>query len=237
MKIGLAFVSDGNLYFRDFDGAAWSGNFALDTGVSLAPVVKYNGAIPFIFYGKELGPGQDQPYYVFREGAGFGSPMRMTGQAAALEKVLCYDPEGASHFYDRTSEAASSFAADIYHPDSGKLFGGAGTALYLGQSEGICFLTVILSANGAGGAVAWQYWDGASWESFIPDSGAYHFNSSPAVVRLWADSAAIPSDWQACTINGINRFWIRVLVTTTFDSGPVGSQITAAMDLTALTGI
>ena len=153
MKLGLVFVSDGNLLYKDFDGAAWSGNFSLDDEITVAPVLKYNGSIPFVFYGKDIGDNQNQLFYVSRSGSGFASPKRVCGEVSAFDKALCYRPSATVKYYDRSSAAADNTAGDVYHVESGKLIEDEGDALFIGQSEKFQHARIVLSTNGVGGAV------------------------------------------------------------------------------------
>jgi hypothetical protein len=110
----------------------------------------------------------------------------------------------------------------------------AGDGVYAGQSERFTTLHISLSTDGSGGQVSWYYWNGADWSAFTPSSGAYHFDSSPATVRLWDDSSGLPSDWQTCVVNGAVRFWIKAIAVSAFSIGPIGSQITAALNFSHL---
>jgi len=96
---------------------------------------------------------------------------------------------------------------------------------------------VILSDNGIGGTIAWYYWNGSDWENFVPGSGAYNFDASPSLIRLWDDYADMPPDWQSCVINGTSQFWIKTVVMSSFGTAPVGTQITAASNLPHLTSL
>ncbi len=237
LKIGLAFSVDGDLYYKDFDGAIWSGNVLINSGVTSAPIVRHHGSTAFVFYGKEIGPNQNQFYYSIKTGTEFGSPSKVAASLAALDRVICYRPEASAMYYDRSVEAADESTADIYHPDSGTLLKDSGDALFLGQFERFSQVHITLSTSGSGGSVTWHYWDGADWVNFIPVSGQYNFDSSPARVRFWEDSSDIPSDWQSSVIAGHSKFWIKVVVSTDFVTAPVGTQITAAEDLQYMTAL
>jgi hypothetical protein len=235
MKLGLVFVSDGDLLYKDFDGAAWSGNFSLDDEITVAPVLKYNGSIPFVFYGKDIGDNQNQLFYTSRSGSGFALPERVCGEVSAFDKALCYRPSATVKYYDRSGAAADSTAGDVYHVESGKLIADVGDALLIGQAEKFQHMQVVLSTNGVGGVVGWYYWDGSNWKHFTPKSGEYNFDASPSLVRLWEDASEMPSDWQSSVINGFSMFWVKAAVTSAFGTSPVGSQITAAKEIPYLT--
>ena len=228
LKLGTAFLSDGDLYYKDYDGASWSGNYSLDSGVSVAPALKFNGSVPFVFYGKEFGSALDQLFYVNKDGTSFTAPARVTSEISAFDKVLCYHGGGSVNYYDVTQAAVDTTSADIYHVETGKMLADSGDTLYLGQTDKFYHLNITLSSTGSSGTVTWYYWNGNNWNSFVPASGAYNFDSSPVLVRLWEDSAMVPADWQSSVINGQAFFWVKAVVISSFAQGPVGSQITAA---------
>ncbi|MCP4631902.1 MAG: hypothetical protein GY855_03170 [candidate division Zixibacteria bacterium] len=89
------------------------------------------------------------------------------------------------------------------------------------------FFHSLLSTTGSGGVVQYSYWNGSVWEDFIPYSGTFNFDSSPQNTLLWIDGDAIPGDWQKTIVNSMSMFWIKVEVTSSFSTSPVGSQITA----------
>jgi hypothetical protein len=237
LKIGLALVSDSELIFKDFDGSVWSGNQHLDSDVAVAPAVKYNGSIPFVFYGKHIGSGQDQLYYSHRKGSGFSGPSRVTGELATFDTVLCYHPDAAVKFHDRTVAASDGSGGDVFHPESGKLLENNNEAIFLGQSERFYHVYATLSVNGIGGNVGWYYWNGSDWLNFVPSSGGYNFDASPALIRLWDDFADMPSDWQSSVINGTSQFWVKAVVMSSFGTAPIGSQLTAANNLPYITSL
>ncbi|HER00513.1 MAG TPA: hypothetical protein ENO22_14345 [candidate division Zixibacteria bacterium] len=237
LRIALAFASDGELYYKDFDGAIWSGNILIDSEVASAPIVRHNGSTAFVFYCKQIGPNQNQLNYAVKNGAEFASPSSVSGSLAACDRVICYRPEASAMYYDRSVEAADDSAADVYHPDSGGLLKDSGDALFLGQFEKFSRIYITLSTPGSGGTVTWHYWDGADWKNFVPVSGQYNFDSSPARIRLWEDSNDIPSDWQSSVIAGHSKFWIKVVVSSDFVTAPVGTQITAAVELQYMTAL
>jgi hypothetical protein len=104
-------------------------------------------------------------------------------------------------------------------------------AFFLGMNAKFNLVRIILSTAGIGGAVKWQYWNGGSWTDFVPQSGSYHLDFQTKMVILWQDLNSAPSDWQMCPVNGVSKFWIRILVTTAFATAPVGTQITAIPEI------
>jgi len=103
----------------------------------------------------------------------------------------------------------------------------ANDSLFLGMDSRFNLLRIILSTSGSGGEVSWHYWDGEDWCDFVPESGAYHFDSQTKSVLMWKDLLSCPSDWQQHEIQGIKKFWLRITVKTVFSAAPVGTQITA----------
>jgi hypothetical protein len=144
-----------------------------------------------------------------------------------FDKVFVYDDSASTEYEDKTGEASSEASGDIFHSESSAIIGGAEDCLYLGKQSGFYCAAIILSTPGTGGAVAWEYFDGENWTQFLPDSGAYHFDSSDKLVYLWQDTGSIPSDWQVTKVNNYSAYWIRIRVTSAFSTAPVGTQVTA----------
>jgi len=234
LKLGIAFCDDSQLYYKEFDGAQWSGLTPVDSSPSVAPNLYFRQSVPYIVYGLQIGTNQQVPHYSYREGDSFTSPVPISQEMSTFDSVLCYRPSAGVNFVDKTSAAANDTSADLYHDDSGKLMLSSGDGIYIGQLERFTTLMVTLSTNGSGGEVSWYYWNGSDWKVFTPGSGAYHFDSSPAAVRLWDDSSDLPSDWQTCVVNGYVRYWVKAITTADFSTGPVGSQITGALNVSYL---
>lgn len=234
LKLGIAFCDDTDLYYKEFDGAQWSGLVSVDSTPAVAPNLYFRQSVPYIVFGKQIGTNQHVPHYSFREGGSFTSPTPVSQEMSTFDSVLCYSPSAGVNFVDKSSEAADDTSADVYHDASGRLMLSSGDGVYIGQSEKFTALHVTLSTNGSGGAVAWYYWNGSDWKAFTPSSGAYHFDSSPATVRLWDDSPDVPSDWQTCVVNGSARYWVKAIATGDFSTGPIGSQITGALNVSYL---
>jgi hypothetical protein len=234
LKLGVAFRDGSILGYREFDGSQWSGVLSIDTECAMNPVLYFRQSVPYIVFGKQVGTGQVRPCISHREGASFTAASSVSAEIAPFDKVFCCRPSAAAQFSDKTSAAANGTSADVYHDSTGKLLLSSGDAVYLGQSERFSAVVVTLSTTGAGGTVAWYYWNGTDWKVFNPTSGAYHFGSSPSTIRLWDDTASAPSDWQTSLVNGSAKFWIKAVATSDFTTGPIGSQMTCASNISYL---
>jgi hypothetical protein len=95
-------------------------------------------------------------------------------------------------------------------------------------------LKIILSAVGAGGTVSWQYFNGKDWIGFIPSGGNYHFTAADKELLLWNDYTSLPGDWHKSNLNSVEKFWLKVTVTSPFSTGPVGTQITCIPNLSGI---
>ena len=226
-KIGIVFPGSSSLLYREFDGSNWSGVFTVDGSPPVSPSVKFFETIPFVFFAKNIGTGQNEVLYSYKEGASFVTPSPFEEGQKPFETLLCYDDSATEKYADLTSEASDSTAADVYHPTSNALVEDTGDAFYVGMHRKFNLARVILSTAGVTGQVSWQYWNGESWTGFTPCSGAYHLDCLDKMVVLWEDLSSVPSDWQQCPVNGVSRFWVRISVTTGFTEAPVGTQITA----------
>ncbi|MBD3233468.1 MAG: hypothetical protein GF315_07055 [candidate division Zixibacteria bacterium] len=228
-KIGVAFIAPTvpGACFKEFDGQNWSGLYVAEYQDNYYPALHYFENTPYIFYTRNIGDNQYAIKYCYlNEGVLTDTDYLFEGMKP-FDTVFVYDDSAGNKFYDRTSEAENTAAADIYHPNSSALVQSTGDMLYVGMDSPFFYIHFILSTVGSGGTVNYAYWNGANWETFVPYSGAYHLNSSPANVLLGPDLNSVPLNWQKCTVNEIGKFWVRIKVTSTFSTPPVGSQITA----------
>ncbi len=231
LRLGIAFCDSSNVYYKEFDGSLWSGIETIDTSYSVNPNLSFRQNVPYVVFARQIGTDQQLPYFSYREGSEFVSPIPMSVELSTFDKVLCYRPSSAVQFMDKTSAAADDTSADVYHDDSNKLMLSAGDGVYIGQSEPFTTVAVNLSTTGGGGNVSWYYWDGSDWKVFTPASGAYNFDSSPALVRLWEDSDDLPGDWQLSVVSNSAKFWVKAVASSDFSTAPVGSQITGVTNL------
>ncbi len=225
-KLGTAYVNSSGLFYREFDGAVWSGALQIDTGGS-APLLVFPSGVPTVLYLKTFGANQNQMVFVQKGETGFGAAVALFGSEAAFNKVFVYDASATVKFQDKTTEAASSAAGDVLHSTSGAMLKDVGDALYLGLDEPFHFLRVINSVAGAGGVVTYSYWNGSEWAAFIPNTGNYNFTDTGAGIYFWPDKSQIPSGWLKSSVAGAVKFFIKVEVATSFSTGPVGSQLSA----------
>ena len=228
-KLGVTFSisSDGRIYFKEFDGNSWSGLQEVEDVQSRSPQISYLNDIPNIFYAGLLGSNYYRVRHALKSGTSFLTADCIPS-IGIFDKVFVYDDSASSKFEDRTTAAADTSSGDVYHPESSAMLDGIGDCLYIGKQDKFYSATLILSVVGAGGQVAWEYFDGAQWIAFTPDGGAYHFDSADKLVYLWADGESIPSDWQIGTVNNYNAYWIRARVSVGFSSNPVGTQVMTA---------
>ena len=230
-RLAVAFSTSTHLYYKEHDGASWSGLYIVEATPALAPQIRFLGSTPHVLYGRNTGTNQNQWCSSSLGESGFSSPQGIFAGYGPFAAVYCYRAGAASPFYSRTTEAANTTAADVFHPDSGKLFAAIGDGIYLGLDDRFCRVSAVLSTVGAGGAVAWSYWNGSAWEAFTPASGAYHFDASPKSAALWNDIQSTPAKWQKTTINTRFLYWVRATVTGAYTTSPVGSQITAVANI------
>ena len=236
-KVGIVFPGASSLLYREFDGNNWSGVFSVDTNLPESVTLRFLDNVPYVFFAKNVGNGQNQLFYSYKDGSTFVSPQFFESGQKPFDKVLCYDDSATIKYSDRTTQASDLTPADVFHPTSCGLVKDTDDALYLGMDVKFNLARIILSSVGIGGEVKWQYWNGEGWSDFVPSSGNYHLDSEADTVILWQDLYSVPSDWQRCPVNGFSEFWIRVLVISPFTMVPVGSQITAVPETKYLNAI
>ncbi len=225
--IGVAFSGSGKLWYLEYDSGNWSGLHELATGPATSPLLTFNGAVPYVFYGTSIGTEQIELLYRCKSGVGFAAAANVCSELSRFKYVILYDTNGSPEFKDMAAAAGDSTVADVYHPTSTKLIQSVGDAVYLGCDEKFAMCEIILATAGdTSGGVSWAYFDGSNWTAFTPQSGSYNFDQFSKRVRLWSDSASAPSDWQKTTVANCSAFWIRVAVTSAFTTAPIGTQIT-----------
>ena len=104
----------------------------------------------------------------------------------------------------------------------------------LGMEEKFRYLRLVLDITGAGGTVFFSYWNGSNWTEFTPEGGVYNFDSLDRQLVLWDDYLSIPSDWQKNGVNGVNLYWLKAEVRSSYTTAPRGSTITAKTTIKAL---
>ncbi|MEW5702767.1 MAG: hypothetical protein AB1792_11130 [Candidatus Zixiibacteriota bacterium] len=231
--LGALFAADSKLYLKEYDGAVWGALQTVSTQPAASPALRYMGTAPYALFLHNVGTDQNELYESHRVGSSFAAPTSVLSQAQPFASVFCFDADAGTPYADVTTAAASSAAADVFHPTSEKLLQAVGDAVFLGSDDRFSFIRILLSTAGAGGAVTWSYWNGA-WTDFIPASGASGFDAVNDGVRLFNDGIGTPVDWQKTVINGANRYWIRAVVGTAFTTAPVGTQLTAVPNMSGV---
>jgi hypothetical protein len=226
-RVGIVFPGTSALLYKEFDGNNWSGIFTVDNHMPESVALRFLNNVPWVFWAKEMGSGQSQLFYSYKEDSSFASPLAFEPGQSSYDRFFCYDDSASGKYEDRTTQAADSTPADVFHPTSGGLVKAADDALYLGMGAKFNLVRFVLSAAGAGGQVTWQFWNGQAWTDFVPQSGDWNLDSQEKTVILWQDLSTAPADWQMCPVNGESQFWVRILVEEPFSTAPVGSQITA----------
>lgn len=229
-KLGIVFAGTNSLLYKEFDKINWSDVFTVDSAVGISPCIKFCSTIPYVFYSKNIGTNQDILLYSYKSGSYFETPQPMNSACKTFDKLLCYDHSATTKYNDKTVSASNTTPADVFHSTSNALIKDTDDCLYLGMNSKFNLCRMILSTAGISGQVVWEYWNGSQWYGFIPSSGACHLESTNQLVILWQDNNSIPSDWQQCAVNSELRFWVRIRVTTSYATAPIGTQITAVAE-------
>jgi hypothetical protein len=227
LGIVMAPASNGKVYFKEFDGSAWSGVVEVEAVQSRSPQIVYQGKKPYIFYARHLG----SEFYSLRCAVKSGESFAITDYPSAagiFDKVFVFYNAGTSKFQDKTTAAASMATADVLHSESQAMLDSIDDCLYIGKESRFFCAAVTLSTIGIGGSVSWEYFNGTGWVAFTPSSGSYLFDSVSKLVILWQDADSVPSAWQLGAVNGVNAYWVRARVVSGFSTNPVGTQVLAA---------
>ncbi len=229
--LGVAF-DHGQLKYREYDGANWGSIVTLDSGGAYFPQMLFNDNVPAVVYLSPLASDQILVKSTTRTTGSFSSPEILDERAKQFDSVTLYDASSSS-YADLTGEASSAGTADVYHPNSSAFVKDNGDVAYLGMNQKFRYVKFLLSTVGTGGTVVYSYWDGANWTAFAPAGGNFALDATDKDLLLWEDYTNLPDDWQKKPVSGQTLFWVRIEVASSFATGPVGSQITAASNLQA----
>ncbi len=221
--VGVVY-DDNQLNYREYDGKNWSPITVLDSSESFFPQMTLVNNIPVILYLSEFNTNQFQLKQANRQTGTFSTPATLEKRAAVFDSVMLYDIN-SSTYEEKTTEAANSISADLFHSASSQLCSSVADKLYCGSDVKFRFLHMLLSTAGVGGSVTYSYYDGSNWKSFVPSSGVYNLDASAQDVLLWDDFDSSPQDWQKNIINGVSRYWIKIEVNSAFTLAPIGTQL------------
>lgn len=232
-RIALCYKASDGLRFREYAGSSWSVEILIDSSTISQPNSVYRGGALYLLYHVELGNSMFLPYYSKRANNVFSTPTTLSNNRDYFDKLLLFN-DATGTYEDMTTEASSSASADIKHSSSAALLSAINDTLYMGEDHPVNLIRFILSSTGSGGTVVWKYWDGQSWKSFTPASGAWHFSSAEHDLLLWDDVNSVPSDWQKLELSGSSKYWISATVSAGFTGEPVGSRIAAIANSIAM---
>ncbi|GAB4327984.1 MAG: hypothetical protein Kow0074_23660 [Candidatus Zixiibacteriota bacterium] len=235
--LGLVFSDDASVCLKEYDGAVWGALQIVADAPVTSPILTYVGATPFVHLPEPVGPGQLQIAVTQRVSGVFAQPVPVLRGTGPFDSVFCVDADAGTPLADCTAAAGDSTTADVVHPESGALVRDVGDILYLGMNVRFDHVHMTLATPGSGGNVAWEYWNGSAWVGFTPESGANALDMVTTSLRLFADSSTIPSDWIKTSVNDVYRYWIRAVVSAPYTVAPVGTQITAATNITRLSPV
>ena len=231
-RIGVVW-DDQAIKYSEYNGDSWSVISIVDADGGIYPQLSFSVNVPMVIYLSEFANDQKILKYSARQSGVFSTPAVLDGRARQFDAVVLYEVT-SSTYEDLTSESSSATTGDIIHSESSVLLENSGDIIYLGMDEKFRHLNILLSTAGAGGTVSYSYWDGNNWNAFTPDGSNYNFDSTDNDLLLWEDFNSIPYDWQKRIVNNENRFWLKIEVTSSYSTPPVGSQITAISNINAL---
>ena len=219
--LGVLF-DNGAVCFREFDGEKWGGIETIDSGGGEFPQLRYFSNTPTAIYLSDFIAGSRRVLYSRRSSGIFSEPAVLESAANIFDKVLCYSASHAA-YQDLSSEASDDTPGDMFFAGTSVLLQLPGDTVYFGMQNRFNRLKILLSQPGTVGIVSWQYFNGQDWIGFTPSGGVYNFDDFSKDLLLWDDLLSIPADWQRCTVEGGCMFWVRIVVTSAFDIGSVGT--------------
>ncbi|MFH2049000.1 MAG: hypothetical protein ABIJ12_06110 [bacterium] len=231
-RIGIVW-DDQAIKYCEYNGDSWSAIATVDAGGGIFPQLKFSVNTPLVIYLSEFANDQKIIKQSVRQSGIFSTPAVLDGRAKQFDSVVLYETT-SSTYEDLTSESSSAATGDIIHSGSSALVASSGDIIYLGMDEKFCHINILLSTAGTGGGVSYSYWDGNNWSAFTPAGSGFNLDSTDKDLLLWTDFSSMPQDWQKKLMNNVNRFWLKIEVTSSFSTPPVGSQITAISNISTL---
>ena len=231
-RVGLAYNND-ELCYREYDGSNWGAVATLDSQEAVCPQLFFRQNIPAVIFLRLFAGAHTVAMYTERKTGSFSTPATLDNRAKPFDAVILYDASSET-YGDLTAEAESSTTGDVQHSESGCLLNNVGDVVYLGMDARFRYARFLLSTPGVGGTVLYSYWDGANWQAFTPSNGASDLTDAAADLLFWTDYGSIPTDWQKCVIDSQSRFWIKIEVSSSYATGPVGSQLSAVSEINRL---
>jgi len=115
-RVGIVFPGTSALLYKEFDGNNWSGVFTVDTCAPQSLSLRFLSIVPWVFWTKEMGSGQSQLFYSYKEDSSFVLPLAFEPGQSSYDRLFCYDDSASGKYQDRTTQAADSTPADVFIP-------------------------------------------------------------------------------------------------------------------------
>lgn len=149
--------------------------------------------------------------------AGTSAVTQVFSSGKAFDRVWQFDDSGAS-FVDVTAVANSVAAADF---EPFPAVDGTDDYVAFGMADTFEKLTLNNAGGtaGAGGVVAWEYWNGSAWAALTVVDGTTGFTAAVSAGQTVTWTA--PTDWAANTLNAVLAYYVRARITTVYTTNPV----------------
>lgn len=141
----------------------------------------------------------------------------------AVAKAWQVDADAGPTFVDETTDANSAGAGDVTFFPAAEAINDY-FAIGFAQPFSKLVVNTTGGTQGAGGTVAWEYWDGTAWTALsgVTD-GTTGFTAALGTNSVtWT----APTNWATTSLNGSAQlYYIRARVTGTYSTNPVGTQV------------
>lgn len=233
--LGILHRAGDSLEYRQYRGSFWDSTLVVDSGTGLkiphSPFLEYYNDVPYAFWEKKSGNRQRRLFHSYQFGEEFSTPVVVAKSLDVFDKLYCYVPGASEEYWDVTASGAEDTAADVYHHETNVLVENEDDAILLGMTCPFAQATIELSTAGVGGEISWEYYGKSGWSAFVPENGTYHLEDTHKLIHFWKDVDSCPIDWVLQQVEGYTAYWVRGRVTSAFATPPVGTQITASVDL------
>jgi len=82
--------------------------------------LKFLEDLPYVFFTRNIGSGQNQSFYSYRDGPDFVSPVTYEPGQKPFDRVLCFDDSASTQYCDLTTQAGIQIRRTFFIPPPGE---------------------------------------------------------------------------------------------------------------------
>lgn len=226
--------------YKYYNGASWSSAVTLSGAANSgghSPSITTNGTDVWVFWqGRHntgLGSSTVFGRVVYRKGispfasGNFEAETVLNSADRAYDKIYTYI---GGTYADKTT-AGNDVQNNI------TLGASVGDITYFGHSEKYRAVAGLMATAGAGGVVAYEYWNGSAWTTLSTFATRFPDFTNATIGGYEVDFLP-PSNWATTVVNSTNApgsyYYVRARVTTAYTTAPVAENFWAYPETSAI---